>query len=246
MPQEASLLAGTIKDNIARFQTETASDVRGLDEEVVRVAKLCGAHDFILRLPQAYDTMLGPDGVGLSVGQAQRIALARAAYSRADLYVLDSPLSAVDMYTCQHIFKHCIQDLMIASGGTVVLATHQTELFHFSNHLVVMEEGDLAYNAPYRFEGIKHLFPNISGEGEESRSDKKDEKKPSKQSRAAAEYDKHKPKASTKKAAKVVEKKEKETSTEGIYTWYIKKLGVWSFTGATLFFIAAQVMRVYR
>jgi ABC-type Mn2+/Zn2+ transport system ATPase subunit len=55
----------------------------------------------------------------------QRIALARACYSQNDVVVLDSPLSAVDMHTGQHIFKHCIQEMMIANGLTVVLATHQ-------------------------------------------------------------------------------------------------------------------------
>jgi ABC-type multidrug transport system fused ATPase/permease subunit len=86
-------------------------------------------------------TWIGERGGNLSGGQKQRIALARAAYSGAKLYVLDSPLSAVDMYTCQHIFKFCVEDLMIGSGGTVVLATHQTELFSMSDHLVVMEGG---------------------------------------------------------------------------------------------------------
>jgi ABC-type bacteriocin/lantibiotic exporter with double-glycine peptidase domain len=112
------------------------------------------------------ETWIGERGGNLSGGQKQRIALARAAYSQADVYVLDSPLSAVDMYTCQHIFKYCIRDLMIAGGGTVVLATHQTELFSMSDHLVVMQGGKMAYNAKYTYSGIKHLFPNFAGEGD--------------------------------------------------------------------------------
>jgi ABC-type dipeptide/oligopeptide/nickel transport system ATPase subunit len=70
-----------------------------------------------------------------SGGQKQRIALARAADSRVNLYVLDSPLSAVDMYTCQYIFKHSIQEMKIGSGGTEV------KLFSMSDHLVVMADG---------------------------------------------------------------------------------------------------------
>jgi ABC-type multidrug transport system fused ATPase/permease subunit len=240
VPQSPWTALGTVRDNIVFG--------KAFDEAFYRkVLHACALEPDLKIMKDGDQTWIGERGGNLSGGQKQRIALARAAYSRADLYVLDSPLSAVDMYTCQHIFKHCIQDLMIASGGTVVLATHQTELFQFSDHLVVMEEGDLAYNAPYRYEGIKHLFPNFSGDGEEISGDKKVEKKQAKPSRAAAEYEKHKPKASAKKASKVVEKKEKEASKQGIYNWYfIGKLGFWSFTGATLFFIVAQVMRVYR
>ena len=86
---------------------------------MIAAAEAAQAHEFIQAMPDGYETEVGERGVTLSGGQKQRIALARAAYSRAKLYVLDSPLSAVDMYTCQHIFKYCIQGLM--SGGTVVL-----------------------------------------------------------------------------------------------------------------------------
>jgi hypothetical protein len=70
-------------------------------------------------------------------------------------------LSAVDMYTCQHILKFCIQDFMIAGGGTVVLANHQTELFALSNLLVVLEDGKQVYGDKYKYPAVKPYFPNL-------------------------------------------------------------------------------------
>jgi ABC-type multidrug transport system fused ATPase/permease subunit len=238
VPQTPWTALGTVRDNIVFGKPFDEAHYR-------KVLHACALEPDLKLFKDGDQTWIGERGGNLSGGQKQRIALARAAYSKADLYVLDSPLSAVDMYTCQHIFKYCIKDLMLGGGGTVVLATHQTELFHYSDHLVVMEAGDIAYNAPYRYEGIKHLFPNFSGEGEEVSGSAKEQNKAPKASRAAAEYEKQKLKASSKKEPKVASE-EVETLTEGIYQWYIKKLGVWSFMGATLFFICGQVMRVYR
>jgi ABC-type histidine transport system ATPase subunit len=76
-------------------------------------------------------TLLGERGMNLSGGQRQRIAIARAVYARANIAFLDSPLSAVDAYTSQHIFRHCIQGIMLHGDAdaraTVVLVTHQIE-----------------------------------------------------------------------------------------------------------------------
>jgi ABC-type multidrug transport system fused ATPase/permease subunit len=232
VPQIPWTALGTIRDNIVFGKPFDEAHYR-------KVLHACALEPDLKLFKDGDQTWIGERGGNLSGGQKQRIALARAAYSKADLYVLDSPLSAVDMYTCQHIFKYCIQDLMLASGGTVVLATHQTELFHYSDHLVVMDSGDIAYNAPYRYEGIRHLFPNFSGDGEEIGTI---EKKPPKASKAAAAYDSQKPKGVSKKDVNAAAKKEE--LSEGIYKWYINKLG-WGFWGATLFFICGQVMRVY-
>lgn len=184
---------------------------------------------------------IGERGGNLSGGQKQRIALARAAYSRAEMYVLDSPLSAVDMYTCQHIFKHCIQDMMIGGGGSVVLATHQTELFSMSDHLVVMRDNDIAYNDRYTYAGIKHLFPSFHGDGE-SHASSAPKKKDSKS-------------ATVKPSTTAPPSVQKNTGNGGlplaktykqnIYIWYIQRMGVLSVTIGTLIFILAQIMRVY-
>jgi ABC-type multidrug transport system fused ATPase/permease subunit len=248
VPQTPWTALGTVRDNIV-FGNEF--------NEVLynKVLHACALEPDLKLMADGDKTWIGERGGNLSGGQKQRIALARAAYSQAELYVLDSPLSAVDMYTCQHIFKYCIQDMMIANGGTVVLATHQTELFSKSDHLVVMQNNDMAYNAKYKYEGIKHLFPNFSGEGEAEVEDDEQVDDTIKPSKASA-------KSNTKKrkgdyAAKKVSQESMsalsvaprshhpKTDSSNIYLWYIRQIGIFSFTFATLFFISAQIIRVY-
>lgn len=105
-------------------------------------------------------TEIGERGLNLSGGQKQRIALARAAYAGASLILLDAPLSAVDMYTCSHIFKHCIQGMMLSEGAAVVLVTHQVQLFSAASHLIVMDKGEQIFSGPYTKQDVKRLFPN--------------------------------------------------------------------------------------
>jgi ABC-type multidrug transport system fused ATPase/permease subunit/HSP20 family molecular chaperone IbpA len=240
VPQTPWTALGTVRDNILFGNKFDAAFYR-------RVIHACALEPDLKMMEGGDQMWIGERGGNLSGGQKQRIALARAAYSRADLYVLDSPLSAVDMYTCQHIFQYCIQDLMIAGGGTVVLATHQTELFSKSDHLVVMKDGQLAYNNKYSFQGIKHLFPNFHGdeEADDSPAEKntkasyEDTSKSESGARARASA-KAKPAAAKPKPVVAAKKKK-----QGDYTWYIHRMGVTLFSIATLVFIIGQIMRVY-
>ncbi|MEP7350094.1 MAG: type I secretion system permease/ATPase [Sphingorhabdus sp.] len=139
VPQEPSLLSGTIKDNICRFQTETVIDTASLDAEVVRVAQLCGAHEFILRLPQAYDTMLLSGGAGLSVGQAQRIALARALFGSPAVLLLDEPNAHLDAEGENHLIA-TLADLK-RQNVTIIIVAHRLRVLEGSDKLLVLRSG---------------------------------------------------------------------------------------------------------
>ena len=103
MPQEPSLFEGTIKENIARFAAPVdGRRSRRIDEAVVAAAEEAGVHELILQLPQGYDTRLGLMGAGLSAGQAQRIALARALYGEPTVLVLDEPNAFLDQCGKRH------------------------------------------------------------------------------------------------------------------------------------------------
>lgn len=137
--QEPSLFKGTIKQNIARFDTELDSDAAAVDRAVVEAAQLCGAHDFILRLPKGYDTELGWGGSGLSVGQAQRIALARSFYGDPAVIVLDEPNAHLDAQG-EAMLVQALQTLK-DRGVTVLTVAHRTGVLASVNKLMLLRGG---------------------------------------------------------------------------------------------------------
>jgi ATP-binding cassette subfamily C protein len=140
MPQEPSLFEGTIKENIARFTVgATADDVRAIDEAVIAAATEAGVHELILQLPQAYETRLGLMGAGLSLGQAQRIALARALYGSPTLLVLDEPNAFLD--TPGEVALITALTKARARGATVVVIAHRRSVIDVADELLVLEDG---------------------------------------------------------------------------------------------------------
>ena len=132
LPQDVQLFAGTVAENIARL-SEAGS------EQIVAAARWAHAHEMILRLPQGYDTRLGPGGAGLSGGQRQRIALARAVYGRPRLTVLDEPDASLDGEG-EEALRATLRALRTA-GATVIVVSHRTVLLPEMDALLVLKDG---------------------------------------------------------------------------------------------------------
>ncbi len=132
LPQDVELLDGTVAQNIARFGD--------LDSDnVIAAAKLAGAHELILTLPNGYETAIGDGGRRLSGGQRQRIGLARAVFDQARLIVLDEPNSNLDN-AGETALRAAISALK-AADRTVVIITHKPSLLAEADKILVLRGG---------------------------------------------------------------------------------------------------------
>lgn len=132
--QETVLFSSTIKENIA-YGREGATD-----EEIIEAARRAQAYDFIMAMPQGFDTPVGERGGHLSVGQRQRIGIARAFLKNAPILLLDEPTSALDPATEKEIME-TIFELM--KGRTTLIVTHRIATVHRLNHIVVLQQGTI-------------------------------------------------------------------------------------------------------
>jgi ATP-binding cassette, subfamily C, bacterial CydD len=132
VPQHPTLLSGTVADNI-RLGDASANRPR-----LRKAAELAGAHDFIRRLPDGYETVVGDGGRALSAGEVQRIALARAFVRDAALAILDEPTANLDPESAE-LVAEAVERLR--DGRTVLLVTHRPELALLADRVVRLEGG---------------------------------------------------------------------------------------------------------
>lgn len=140
LPQDTELFSGTVRDNIARFLPDVT------DDEVIAAARTAGAHDLIIRLPKGYDTELGASGVVLSVGQRQRVGLARALLRDPAFVVLDEPNANLDAEGEAALSRAL--DTMKKRGATIVVVSHKPSLLQHADRLMVLRDGKLDVYGP--------------------------------------------------------------------------------------------------
>lgn len=134
--QEPWLFDATVRQNI--IFTEQFDN-----ERYLKVIRICGLENDIRSLAAGDFAIVGESGICLSGGQKSRINLARAIYQRADIYLLDDPLSAVDTVVGKFIFNHCIRDFL--KDKICILVTHQTEHLKASNRTIFIDKGKIQH-----------------------------------------------------------------------------------------------------
>src|SRR5919106_1810105 len=133
--QDPILLGSTIQENIAYGQLTAPF------EAIIKAAKAAGAHDFIMRFPDGYRSEVGERGVRLSVGQRQRIAIARAFLKDAPILILDEPTSALDLRT-EADFLDGLDALM--EGRTVLIVAHRLSTIRSADRICFIADGGIA------------------------------------------------------------------------------------------------------
>jgi len=134
LPQDIELFSGTVAENIARLGEAD-------DQAVIAAAKLAGAHEVILRLPNGYDTPIGESGLALSGGMRQRVGLARAIYGNPALVILDEPNSNLDDEGDRALARALAN--LKAEKCTVVVVTHRLTVLASCDKMLVMAFGQV-------------------------------------------------------------------------------------------------------
>jgi PrtD family type I secretion system ABC transporter len=136
LPQDTQIFDGTVAQNISRF-TENPDSTK-----IVEAAQLANINDFIMRLPQGYDTPLAEGGSRLSAGQRQRVALARALFGDPVLFVMDEPNSNLDAEG-EIALDRAIR-ASIKRGAAVIVVAHRPSALHAMDNLLVLTNGQVA------------------------------------------------------------------------------------------------------
>ena len=160
--QDNVLLNRSIRDNIALSNPSMSI------ERVIEAARLAGAHDFIVELPEGYDTIVGEHGASLSGGQRQRIAIARALITNPKILIFDEATSALD-YESEHIIMQNMQK--ICRGRTVIIIAHRLSTVQIADRILVLDKGKLVeQGSPQQLlaqKGLYHYLHQLQSNGKE-------------------------------------------------------------------------------
>ena len=132
--QDVNLFTGTVMENIRYGRLDAT------DEEVYEAAKIANAYDFIMRLPQGFNTMLSGDGANLSQGQRQLISIARAAVADAPVMILDEATSSIDTRT-ERLVQKGMDQLM--KGRTTFVIAHRLSTIQNADYILVLDKGEI-------------------------------------------------------------------------------------------------------
>jgi len=132
--QEPLLFSGSIAENIRYGRLEASR------AEIIEASKAANAHDFIMRLPKKYETLLGERGAAVSGGERQRIAVARAFLKDAPILILDEPTSSVDSKT-EAVILDALDRLMV--GRTTFMIAHRLSTLNHADQILVLNQGQL-------------------------------------------------------------------------------------------------------
>lgn len=138
--QEAMLFRDTVFNNIAYSKPQASV------EEVIHAADVANAHEFIARQPDAYDTMLGERGIGLSGGEKQRISIARAVLKNPSIMIFDEATASVDSET-ENLIQEAIERLI--SGRTTIMIAHRLSTLRKANKIIVVDQGRIIENGSH-------------------------------------------------------------------------------------------------
>jgi len=130
--QDTLLFSTTVRENIAYGKPGATN------EEILEAARRAQAYDFVMKMPQGFDSPVGERGGHLSVGQRQRIGIARAFLKDAPILLLDEPTSALDP-TTEHAIMETIEELM--HGRTTLIVTHRLATIHAIGRIIVLQDG---------------------------------------------------------------------------------------------------------
>lgn len=165
-PQETVLFSGTVRENIAYGRPDAS------EEEIITAAKAAQAHDFIMELPENYETSIAARGVNLSGGQKQRIAIARAILLKPAILILDDSTSSVDVET-----EIKIQDALksLIKGTTIFMVAQRISTVLTADKIVVIEKGKIAAEGNHQelmrsSKIYKEIYDSQLGDGDNFKS----------------------------------------------------------------------------